>query len=352
MIALFCMSSAWGSDLSQIELKLLDQVNQERQSALLLNSKLNNVAQSVAEFAYASDFLTNTVQEGTVLSVDEAGYRAEKSGSATAIIIFSNYMDSDAAVGNLLNSMVRQMNTEDDLDIFSEDMLEIGICIFESRAQISGTWFNIYVGTAVWACPLIEEIETKTIESQVLNLINQYRASLSISPVLPVENNELQESISISFELENIASENVAKKIFDLISDDERLLATRFAGADVQVTTGIEVSEGRYVVKCRAEIAIDETPISGNHIIGLAYADNNLNNLYDPGEGLVNTPMVVYDAGVHSRTGIAGEINAQVTTGNKGYQIVLFVPGRGTIIHEANQSNQKFILININDEIY
>lgn len=338
--------------ISSVEFKLMDRINQERQEALSLNSKLCRVAQSRSKRFYADRFGSETMDEsGDALSLESSGYLAKKDGASEIMIMFSNYLSSQEAAKILLGSLKNQMKTQfdDESNLFSPQMVEIGIDIIEAPVLVGGARFNVYVGSVVWAEPLHGLGDVDQVEAEVLNLINQERCLVSLPPVYPEVQAVSEGDVLLSFSATGDTPEDLASKIFDLAKESGFVFGAQFSAADVSVTIDIAKSEEGYQMECNADLIMSEAEILGSRIFGIVYEDLNFNGHYDPGEGIGNTPMVIYDAGIHSRTGIAGEINEVVSTPGKGYQVVLFAGENGTIIRNIQQANQTFILIDINN---
>ena len=58
------------------------------------------------------------------------------------------------------------------------------------------------------------------------------------------------------------------------------------------------------------------------YLVGVVYRDLNHDGLYDPGEGVDETPIIVYGAGLHLKTDSAGGFGALLAEG--GYQVIHF----------------------------
>lgn len=58
------------------------------------------------------------------------------------------------------------------------------------------------------------------------------------------------------------------------------------------------------------------------YLVGVVYRDLNQNSLYDPGEGVDGTPIIVYGAGLHLKTDSAGGFDALLDEG--GYRVIHF----------------------------
>ncbi len=357
LIALAGIFSVWPGvcpavELSVVEYKLLEQINQNRETELIVNSKLTQVAQSRAEQFYEDEFGSGS-QENQAVTIQDAGYFAIRTGLSNGLILFSNYISSDNAAGLLYESLVREAEYDgEDSNLFSEKILEAGLCVYETQVAISGMRFNVYIGSLAWAQPVIaENSDAAIIKAQVENLIDQQRSLLSQGPLFQTDMSEESDVIQVACILNGEDANAYSEQIFSLLQENERLFESRINAMDLAVDICLVQADTGYKLEGRATIRLAETDITENWIKGLVYSDTNSNGIYDPGEGVANIPMVVYDAGIHSKTGMAGKILEAVSTAGKGYQLVLFPRGSGTMIYEANQSNFEFNMININ-EIY
>ncbi|WP_321491612.1 hypothetical protein [uncultured Desulfobacter sp.] len=351
----FVVSTAQGKDLSSVELKLMGLINQQRDVDLVLNTKLCLIAESIVAASCYNEFGIGDAV--TPLTAEDVGYPMVSGGSEVAVLMFSNYMRTGNAAQILFDHILQQIETNNDENSpSSAEMLEVGIQVYETQVELNGMRFNAYIGAVVWGQPMSALDDSELVRNQILNLLNQQRATLSIAPLFPEDMiswdyESSGYSVSVRYELESVSSQaNIANTVFNLLGENDLLMSADFHSVGIDVAVDLAETEDGYAVECRVTFEMHDADIEGSWLIGVVYADLNENGVYDIGEGLAKNPMVIYDAGIHSKTASAGVICEEIESSGKGYQIILFVPDQNLLIHEANQSNQEFILININDE--
>lgn len=307
-----------------------------------------------------------------MMTVEESGYRPIEEGSTKAVVIFSNYLGSHDAARVLLDTIKNQSAaTIVGEQVFSSVFSEIGIHVMETMVSYGRTRYNVYLAVLVYARPLRDETENRIMEARLLNLINQFRdrpAAVLVQGGQNIEDTGLSEGMTAkplypgilenrasffedSVESESYDPDEIVKTIFGrLLSSDSGLLQPDWTTVDIRVTNEVVTGlDGQYKIRYGAGIKLETLPTEGRMINGLFFSDNNENSLYDLGEELPHVPLIVYDAGIHSRTGVAGGILESVGNGTKGYQIVIFQPDQDLVIHTVQDPGSRFIVIKRNE---
>ncbi len=386
-VFLFCinLSVVHGGQISSVEFKLMELVNQQRANDLILNNVLCRVAKDHAIKLFVDKYdAAQEIETDNYLGIEEAGYRASASNEMTAMVVFSNYLSSGDAAQILFDFLEEQSIVMEEGDtLFSSRFSEMGICIYETSVSFSRARYNVYLAVINYAQPLYGATENHIMEARLKHLINQARTNplevvewhgvlldgasgVGVAGLLPPLNSaaipEPEKILTYSYASKDIDSNVILGKIFsDLLLDDlvlkndsdSVLLDPTYNGVDIQITRRmVEVEEGGYAIDCVARVGFGRIESQDNVINGLFYSDNNVNNLYDAGEELSHTAMVVYDAGIHSRTGIAGGIMEQVGTGHKGYQVVLFPAGYEMVVQDVgiNELDNRFVMIQVENK--
>jgi len=377
------LSVVYGGQISSVEFKLMALVNQQRTEGFVLNSVLCRVAEDHAIKLFVGEFdAAQKIEADSYLSVEEAGYRAIASNEMTAMVVFSNYLTSEDAARVLFESLEKQATDmqEEDADFLS-GFSEVGISVYETAVFLGRRRYNVYLAVLIYAQPVNGATENHIMEARLKNLINQARtkpleviewAGISldsaseggvIGSLSPVNSAELQEAGTIrtySYASMDTDPNIIVEKIFsDLLVDELVLIrggnpilfAPEFNGVDIQVARNLVAVEDGYALDYVAKVGFGNIEPQDNMINGLFYSDDNLNNLYDAGEGLSRTPMIVWDAGIHSRTGMSGEIMEQVETPHhNGYQVILFPDDHKMVVQNVDITENRFLTIQIQNK--
>ena len=111
LLLLFIITSgiAYGWQYSPVEFKLIHLLNQERNTPLIVNRLLNQVAEAQAQQIFISEFITGeAMDEEIFLSIEASGYRAVTGDGINAMVVFSNYLASETAAAVLFESLKKQ----------------------------------------------------------------------------------------------------------------------------------------------------------------------------------------------------------------------------------------------------
>ncbi len=381
-----CGSPVYGVQLSATGVNLAGLINEQRELGFELNPVLCEVARDHARRFVIEEFAQGQEPESsTPLTLGSVGYKASAMGEQEAMVLFSNYLGSDAAAHILFDSIKKQSEESgEDGGIFSSQFSEMGIFILQESIFLGNTRFNVYLAVVIYANPMgldsggqVAQEGRLIMEERFLNMVNQLRnrtheviaendismddiqieglsADGCLTPVKPAFIEEPDAKLHYFYEYSGDDSSEAIGNIFSHLLDEEMvraevgeslLLNPVFNAMDVQITREAIEIDGVYRLGYAVMAGFGE--IDQNNIIqGLFYSDDNLNDLYDPGEELSNIPMIVYDAGVHSRTGIAGGVFEGVEDIDKGYQLVLFPPDHEIVIKDINELN-KFVSIKL-----
>ncbi len=381
-LAVLCLAAnmAYGGQISATGSKLVDLIGQQRGDSIQVNPLLCEIAQNSArqffidEFAQYKEFETDRLD--SLVSVD---------GELMAMVLFSNYLSSGDAAGILFESIKEQstikeqsMDFEAGSGIFSSLATQMGVHVLDETISVGSARFNVYLAVVNYAGRLGVEgrvsEETLLMGARLYNMINQLRiqpdevffangivfdGSISEQALPSLSFVDIEGSgVVLSYFHEYSDDDdpvNVVNKIFygllgqDMFNEDAgglSLLNPLFNGIDIQITMKMVEDNDMYKFGYDVVIGLGKVDLSENTIQGLFYSDDNLNDLYDPGEEIAENPMVIYDAGIHSRTGMAGGFCEFVEDSQKGYQIVLFPLDHDIVINDINASD-KFVIIKL-----
>ena len=357
------------SEIAPVEFKLMQLINQKRQLEFKVSSILCRVAENHAEQLFAAQF-SNAAGEGIEsLSMEEAGYRAEAGAYASAAIGFSNYLGSDAAAKALSSALEADANAKG-FSLYAEGFSEAGIHVFAGSLYTKGSQLNVYMAVVYCARPVNGLTEDRVSEVKLFHLLNQFRsAPYEVLSAMEMDTEGMDESrwlpalckedsledIQTSYVYEmtgvdpNGFVNTVYSKLLGALSGRETLLDESVTGVKINIDTKWVEKNNQYLVEYTANLSWGRETLPEPQILGLVFNDTDSNGLYDLGEEKPYVPMVIYDAGIHTRTDAAGGIYETGLSDEKGYSIILFPPGQPISIYQAEEVNHKFLMIDISE---
>jgi hypothetical protein len=330
--------------MSKLEIMMLDTLNSNRESYLCIDPTLARAAKIIGRMMIDNNFASQIEEIDFEQLLSGFGYAFNSVFRLDSAIISTNYLSAQKAVDLLYESML-----EGNGDGFSSVYKEVGVSIIQSRISLKGRQVNVYVAVVIGADPDTDRYAVSDyMADQFEVLLNQFRAN----PVFVMNAMEYNTGMSpddaVTTPLppfrRGIAADNSVEleAFVDLDTMDTDQAVGRLFSLMVEKNINYLLTETQNMVS----INIAYTPcyddeekfrihfsviLKFNYLVqnmdkalikGIAFKDDNENSIYDPGEGIHYLPLYIQGAGIHARTGFAGQFQAELKNG--WYDILLF----------------------------
>ncbi len=332
--------------ISKLEMLLVDTLNQDRETAFGIDPILMRTAKVIGQMMIDNDFSRQTEPIDFEQLVSGFGYAYNSVFRLDSAIMSTNYLAEEKAIDLLYASLM-----EDDVEGFTSLSREIGVSIIQSRIPLNGREVNVYVAVVLGAEPDPGRYGVSDYMADQLEvLLNQFRANpefvmgnmgydkdaysgdVVITTGLPPFRRGIDEIAGAgakslaSVELDSLDPDRAVMLLFSrMVENNINYLLTDHNMVDIKITYAPSYDDQeQFKVRFSAELKFDYLVQDMDRALikGVAFKDDNENDIYDPGEGIHFLPLYIPGTGIHMRTGFAGQFQTELKMG--WYDILLF----------------------------